>query len=153
MSRALPLLLLLWPAPAGAQSLDETHFARNFCWTRAFDAEHLSLNPDQLVTSIRLSREPAGWPTRPGATAMEVGVRLRGEARERVAMAECHPAEERMRCRLESGGGGGFEVGAEGAEVLLTVGERGMSFEGRDDPRTLRADEGEDREFRLGRCG
>ena len=151
--RALPLCLCLWPALAGAQTLADTHFERNFCWTRSFDSQQLALRPDQRVTAIRLSREPAGWPTRPGVTAMEVGVRLRGETRERIAMADCRPREDRLRCLLEGSGSGEFEIAEEGAEVKLTVGERGMTFQGRDDTQTLRADEGEDREFWLERCG
>lgn len=151
--RALPLLLLLWPAAAGAETLADTHFARNFCWTRAFDSEHLELHPEQQVTEISLGSEPPGWPTRPGAKAVEVGVKLRGEARERLAMAECHPRNDRLRCFLRGDGEGEFEVEAEGSELRLRVGERGMNFESRDDTHTLHADEGEDREFLLRRCG
>ena len=151
--RALPFLLLLWPASAGSQTLDETHFARNFCWTRSFDSEQLALNPEQQVTAISLDREPLGSPRRPGVTSMEVSLRLRGEKRERSAVAECHPRDDRLDCRLRSEGEGEFELSAEGREMRLTVGERGMSFEGRDEPHALRADEGGDREFLLRRCG
>ena len=151
--RALPLLLLLWPAAAGAETLADTHFARNFCWTAAFDREHLGLHPEQQVTAISLAREPLGWPTAPGVKAMEVEVRLRGETRERRAVAECYPRDDRLRCLLRSEGAGEFEIRSEGSELRLTVGERGMSFEGRDEEHRLRADEGEDREFLLRRCG
>lgn len=149
-------LLLLWPALAGAETLADTHFSMNFCWEAAYGAAHLAENPEQTVTAFRIRREPAGTLGAPGQLAMGIEVTFRGGDGGRMgrtveAVAHCEPDNARLRCRLERRGGG-FEVQAEGRGVLVTVGERGMTF-GTDEVRELRPDEGGDREFLLRSCG
>jgi hypothetical protein len=66
-------------------------------------------------------------------------------------VAECRPDEDVLRCFLE-GDGGEFRIETEGRDILVTVGEEGMSFEGREF-HMLQAEEGDDRAFLLRRCG
>ena len=83
------LLGVLLVRQAAAQSLADSHFARNFCWAQRYDRDHLAAHPDQRVTVIQLDREPAGYPTRPGVLAVELRMSVRGERGELVAMANC----------------------------------------------------------------
>ena len=150
--RSLLLLALLCPAAAGAETLADTHFDRNFCWSAGFDREHMEDNPEQRVVAITLRRERIGSPAAPGQTLVEVQVRLRGEPSEIAVLADCAPQEERLECRI-NGRAGDFLLQGQGEEaVLLSVGEKGMRFEGRQ-TQVLRADEGADQSFLLGRCG
>lgn len=149
--RATVLLALLWPVAAGAETLADTHFDRNFCWSLGFDRKHLEANPGQRVISIALDREGMGIAKSPGVTVVEVRLRLRDEGDEMVALSDCRPQDEGLYCRMD-GRAGDFRLDARGeSAVLLTVGERGMSFEG-DETQVLRGAEGEERAFVLGRC-
>lgn len=157
MSRALPLLLALAALPARADDLAETHFSMNFCWERAYSAEHLAEHPEQTVTWMQLRTPPLGFPQAPGETLMEVRIRVRGadgsrDGPEAAAVGSCRPDRDRLSCDLE-GGAGDYALSAEGAYLLLEVGEQGLSFESSRDRHDLRADEGDDRSFLLRRCG
>ena len=153
--RALPLLLL-WPVSAGAETMADTHFARNFCWERSYSTAHLAEHPEQTVTSFRIGRAPLGHPRAPGKLAMELTLTFRGAnggrgGEEIPWAAECRPNEDALRCFLE-GDAGEFRIEAAGQDILVTVGEEGLSFEGRE-LHLLQADEGDDRAFLLRRCG
>jgi len=151
--RALPLLLLLAPLAAEAQGLADTHFARNFCWERAYDRDHLAQHPEQQVTWMSLGREPPGHPSAPGEYLVEVRVLHRAEGEEMESIAYCRPQEDRLECSQE-GDFGNFRIEADGPDrVLVTPGDRGMGFEGDSGFYTLHADEGDDRSFLLRRCG
>lgn len=147
--RALALLLLAWPSVAGAESLAETHFSRNFCWEAvqgAADAER----PDQDVTAVRLGRERAGHASAPGTVAAEIEVTFRSGDGRRETVAHpvrCRPAAAGLRCLMDPRAGV-FEVEAQGDGLLLTAGEDGMTLEGRE---LRRIEEGE--AFALRRCG
>jgi hypothetical protein len=154
--RASLLALLLCPAAAGAETLADTHFLMNFCWERVYDAAHLAAHPEQTVTAFRIGREPPGVPSAPGQLLMELRVTFRAEdgrrdGPEAEAIAYCRPAEDRLDCSLE-GDAGVFGIAAQGRDILVTVGERGMGFE-TDEFHLLRPDEGDDRSFLLRRCG
>lgn len=157
--RAFLLPALLWPAAGGADTLDETHFARNFCWERTYSVQHLAEHPEQTVAAMRIGREPMGHPKGIDETLMEIEVTFRGEDGGRLgeagsAVGSCRPdGQDRLRCSLE-GSAGTYAVEAQGAgEILVTPGERPMTFETRRTVHELRADEGDDRAFVLRRCG
>jgi hypothetical protein len=156
--RAL-LPALLWPVGAFADTLADTHFSMNFCWERAYSVQHLAEHPDQTVTTIRLRREPMGFPKAPGETLMQIEVTFRGgggrrEGPEAVAIGYCRPdGDARLLCGIE-GDGGSYRIEAQGGhEILLAPGSEGMHFETREAFHELREDEGDDRAFLLRRCG
>lgn len=156
--RAFLLPALLWPAVAGAQDLAETHFSMNFCWEANYSAAHLAERPEQTVTAFRISREPAGYPKAPGDTLMEMQVTFRSrdggrEGDEASAIGYCRPdGEDRLNCGIE-GDAGNYSIQSQGpGELLLSVGDRGMTLETKRDIRELRADEGDDKAFLLRPC-
>ncbi len=155
--RTLLLPVLLLPLATEAQALGDTladtHFARNFCWERTYDRDHLAQHPEQQVTRFEIGREPPGMPSSPGDILMELRLRVRGESEELVAIGYCEPDGDRFRCGLE-GDAGLYDIEAQGPDsVLVTVGERPMVFTGNFADHELRADAGDDRSFLLRRCG
>jgi hypothetical protein len=151
--RALPFLLLMPSLAAAQENVADTHFRRNFCWERVYDRAHLASHPEQRVTRFALGREPLGEPVAPGETVMTVEVGLLGEGETLVATGYCDPDGQRLLCGLE-GDSGNYAIEAQGADqVLVTVGDRGMSFEGDSGFHELRPDQGDDRAFLLRHCG
>lgn len=155
--RALLIPALLFPAAASAQDLAETHFSMNFCWERSYSAAQLAEHPEQTVTDFRISREPAGFPKAPGQTLMELQVTFRGrdggrEGDAASVIGYCWPeGEDRLDCGLARDAGN-YRIESQGpGELLLSVGERGMSFE-TDEVRLLRDDQGDDKAFLLRPC-
>ncbi len=156
--RALLLPALLLPAAAGAETLADTHFSMNFCWERSYSTAHLAEHPEQTVTALRLSREPAGFPKAPGETLMEIEATFRGgdggrEGDRASAIGYCQPdGEDRLVCGLK-GDAGNYRIEAQGpGELLLSVGDRGMALETKRDLHELRADAGDDKAFLLRPC-
>jgi hypothetical protein len=109
--RVLLILALLVPAAAGAQDLAETHFSMNFCWDVSYSTAHLAEHPEKTVTAFRVSREPAGFPTAPGQTAMELEATFRdgngGRGGEEAAVIGlCEPdGDNRLVCALHANAG------------------------------------------------
>lgn len=135
--RALPLFLMLIPAVAVAQilpdSLAESHFSRGFCYEMVLSQEELLAAPDRQLAALRLERQSMGAMVAPGNVAMDVIVRLRGEAslrdgREIEATARCRPEPEGLRCSVD-GDGGAFFLRAEGIDLRWTVEEEGIVVE------------------------
>jgi hypothetical protein len=142
-----------------ADTLDQTHFSMNFCWEVRFSAADLAAAPEQAVTALRIGREPAGTSRAPGETAMQVVATFRGgdggrEGEEGRAVGSCWPdGETRFLCDV-AGNAGSYGIEAQGrGAILLTPGERGMTFETRRGERELRPETGGTMAFLLGRCG
>lgn len=152
--RSLPpaLLLALLPVAGSAQPLLESHFPPDFCWTRAYDAAHLAAHPEQRVAAIGIGREPVDMPSNPGVVPMTLRLRLLGIGEELTAIGYCQTEGAGLSCGLE-GDSGDYALTAHGPEaLLLTVGSRGMSFEGATGFHELRPDSGDDRAFLLSPC-
>lgn len=135
--RALPLFVMLLPVAAGAQtlpeSLAESHFSRGFCYEMALTREEMLAAPDRQLAALKLERQSMGAMVAPGSVAMDVMVRLRGEAslrdgREIEATARCRPEPEGLRCSVD-GDSGAFFLRAEGTGLRWTVEDGGIVVE------------------------
>jgi hypothetical protein len=148
--RALPFLLL--PFAAEAQSLADTHFRMNFCYSARFHLDGRAGSAEVAVRSISLSREPTGHMHSLNETPLRLRVTFFGDPREHRATADCLTHREALDCRIE-GDGGGFRLDAEGDAVRLSMGEDGMTLGGAS-PQTRRLEaDAEDGGIVLRRCG
>lgn len=148
----LPALLaaLLVPAVAGAQqeTITSTHFSMSFCWERNFTTAELAAAPGQELSRLRLGPPPIGALEAPGETVMAIEATFRAAdggrmGDEATAVGACREdGAERFRCGLE-GQIGTYAIQALGWDaILLTPGERGVTFETRRGERELPAGDG-----------
>lgn len=150
--RALILWLML-AAPAGAQSVLDTHLrgpGASGCYLRDYTPAHLAAHPDQRVVRIALGRSdwapPGGWGDPAPEAVVKVAVTLRDGTRAE-ALAACIPAGPQAICAME-GDEGAFGIEPRpGGAVLLRPLHTGMVFAVGERLVLLQPDRGDDRAF------
>ena len=145
LARAALALALLLPSGVQARGLGETHFQTGGCFVRAYSARHLAAHPDQLVRHVSLAPVPLADPA--GVRLMLLTVNLRGSDYYMSGMAQCRAKGPAMACQLEGDAGAFVLEPAKDGALRLSVGKRGLQFEGAEDFHTLSGTSGDDRVF------
>ena len=128
--------------PAVAGVVDDRFVRGGGCFVRKYDAAHLRLHPNQVVTQIGLELSPDQ--REPQRVALELDFTIR-QGSHYSGTAYCAGD----RCALE-GDGGTFRLAADGKQVRLSVGDF-LGLEGDTDFSPNLADS-DDRVFLLNPC-
>lgn len=161
VTAALTAMLSIFAAPpaAAADGLFESHFANADggapCYSRIYDAEHLSKHPAQRVARVEIdmSKENvSGKPNTPEGFELGIGFMLRDKPDWYTGLAICKARDSDISCFIE-GDGGRFELTAPSPDaVRLETGDYGIAIEGGADFMEISGTKGDDRAFVLNRA-
>lgn len=108
------------------------HFgAEDSCYARQYSQEHLTKNPEQIVSFMRFEHSPKGFDmefdAETGIVVFDLTVRFKGKVDNYVAFGECRPQNGELKCPIQCDGGQ-FTIKSKDADSILIYNDGRLTF-------------------------